>query len=375
MSRLLAPGWPLLLALVPLGCSDASRVNAGGSSFIYPVMLQWTRTYEREQNVQIDYQATGSGNGIQQTIARTINFGCTDAFIKDDLLKKAAGIGGEMVHIPLVMGGVVPVYNLPGVEQPLNFTGAILADVYLGRITRWNDPRIAAINPGVALPDEEIVPVSRSDGSGTTAIFTDFLSKNSPEWKEKVKSGTSVSWPRGVGQRGNEGVAGHVLRSHFSIGYVELIYAIQNKIAYGAVETADSAAKNAKHAKAAGSELPASERVFLRASLETVSAAADAVLKDLAESKDPKKQAALAELRYSLTNAPGPKSYPISGTTWAVLYVRQPADAGPRIVAFLRWASQHGGEAQEAARKLGYAPLPKSLSDRVSAMLGRVTFE
>lgn len=358
----------LLLVGSLVGCSKVPRINGGGSSFVYPLMLQWSRSYERFCGVQVDYQATGSGNGVQQTIARTIHFGCTDAFIKDDLLAKARQKHSDMIHIPLALGAVVPIYNVPEAgKEGMRFSGTVLADMYLGKIRYWDDPAIVALNPEKKLPHREIVVVSRADGSGTTAIFTDYLSKVSAEWKKQVGSGTTVSWPKeasNVGQRGNEGVAGQVSRAPYSLGYVELIYATQNKLEYGSVETRDSAEKNAAHRAKSNSDLPIEQRVFLRASAENVTSAADAMLSKIPD-----------DLRYSLTNTVGPNSYPISGSVWAVLYVRQPNDIGPTLVEFLRWAIRAGGEGQDLARRMGYAPLPASLSERAQRRLDLVTFE
>ncbi|QVL32552.1 phosphate ABC transporter substrate-binding protein PstS [Telmatocola sphagniphila] len=355
--------WIFLLLLTTLtGCKDARRINAGGASFIYPAMLVWSREYEKLTGVQIDYQSTGSGNGVQQTLAQTINFGCTDAFIKDDLLEKAKQGRGEILHIPLAMGAVVPIYNLPEVNQPLNFTGTLLAEIFMGKVTHWNDPAIKEINPGLELPDREIVPVTRSDSSGTTSIFTDYLSKVSAEWKTKIKSGTTVNWPKGVGQRGNEGVAGHVFRSPYAIGYVELIFAVQNKVSYGKVESRDSTEKNAAHVAKTGLNSNIKERVFLLASLESVSAAADAAFVKIP-----------ADLRYSLTNISGPNSYPISGTNWAVLYKSQPEKLAEDIKKFLLWVTEYQGEGQKRVRELGYSPLPERLCNLIKLKLESIT--
>jgi len=344
--------------LLLTGCGESTRINGGGASFIYPIMLHWSRVYDREFQVEIDYQSTGSGNGIQQTIARTIQFGCTDAPIKNEQLDRARGINGEIIHIPLAMGGVVPIYNLPEATEPLRLNGSIIANIFLGKITFWDDAEIKAINPEVALPHREIVVARRSDSSGTTAIFTDYLSQANAEWKEKVKSGTTVKWPVGVGQRGNEGVAGMVSRSPYSIGYVELIYAIQNKLAYGAVETRDSEIATKKASR------PLKDRTFLLATLETVTAAADAKFAEIPE-----------DLRYSLVFTKGENSYPIAGTNWAVLYVKQPASNGPQLVEFLRWTTRYDGDAQRHAKEMGYAPLPRALCERCEKRLNLVTFE
>lgn len=342
------PGLLSLLALAPAGCGNETRINGGGASFIYPLMLMWTKAYDDKFHIQIDYQSTGSGNGQQQTIAQTINFGCTDAFINDANLKKADGIGGAIVHVPLVMGAVVPIYNIHGVGEGMRFTGEIIADMYLGKIVWWDDPALKEINLDLALPHEKINLARRADSSGTTAIFTDYLNKVSKEWTKEM-TGTSPSWPKTVqivGVRGNEGVAGFVQRTSNSFGYVELIYARQNNVTFGPVKNK------------AGD--------FVQPSLESVTAAAAASKHDILQ-KHP-------DLRFSLTNAPGKQSYPISGVNWAVLYKKQAAVPGKDLVTFLRWATKYGGEGQEQAAKLGYAPLPEWLTREVEKNLDSIEF-
>jgi phosphate transport system substrate-binding protein len=323
------------------GGESAERLNGGGASFIFPMMSRWTHEYEKQKGVKVNYQSIGSGGGIQQMTAKTFDFGCSDAPMNEEQLKKAAEVGGDVIHIPLVMGGVVPAYNLPGVEQPIKFTGPVLADIFLGKIKKWNDKALADLNPDAKLPDLDISVAHRSDGSGTTHIFVDYLSKVSPEWKEKVGVGTSVKWPTGVGQKGNEGVAGHVGRTSGSIGYVELIYALQNNIKYGPVQNKEGA--------------------FVSASLDSVTAAANAALTDIPE-----------DLRYSLTNAPGKESYPISGTSWGVIYVNQPSGKGQAVVDFLRWCL-HGG--QDFTKELHYARIPQGLVERADKKLDSVKFK
>jgi phosphate transport system substrate-binding protein len=317
------------LCLLLAGCQAQPRINAGGSSFIYPLMLKWSRVYAAEKNVQVDYQSTGSGNGIQQMIVGTIDFGCTDAPMSADQLASAKTHAGDVIHIPLVMGGVVPVYNLPGVEGTINFGGPALAGIFLGTITKWNDPAIAETNPGTVLPDQHILVVSRSDPSGTTAIFADYIAKVAPElWKQKEmpKPGTAVRWPAGEAQKGNEGVAGLVQRVPGAISYVELKYAHDLGLKFGAVR--NRAGK------------------FVQASPESVTSAA-ASLKEIPQ-----------DLCFSLTDADGEATYPISGTTWAVLYQRHPP-ACP-LVEFLNWAVDPQG-GQKYARELHYAPLTPEL--------------
>ncbi|MCE9533076.1 MAG: phosphate ABC transporter substrate-binding protein PstS [Planctomycetes bacterium] len=346
--RLSVSGILAILALVPAGCSDATRINGGGASFIYPLMLMWTKVYDDQYHIQIDYQSTGSGNGQQQTIAKTINFGCSDAVISDANLKKAESLGGPIVHVPLVMGAVVPIYNIQGVAEGMRFSGELIADMYLGKITYWDDPALLSLNPVLKLPHEKINLARRSDSSGTTAIFTDFLSKVSKEWTKEMV-GTTPAWPKAVqivGQRGNEGVAGFVQRTSNSFGYVELIYAKQNHVTFGKVRN--------------------KEGQFVEATLASVTAAAEASREGILK-KHP-------DLRYSLTNAPGADSYPITGTNWALLYVNQPAKPGRDLVQFLRWATTFGGDGQDHARKLGYAPLPEWLATEVGKKLDSIEF-
>jgi phosphate ABC transporter phosphate-binding protein len=331
------------VALVAFGCNrsgsgSAPRLNAGGSTFVYPMMSKWASEYEKAKGAQVNYQSVGSGGGIQQMTAKTFDFGCTDAPMNEEQLQKARETGGEVVHIPLAMGGVVPTYSLEEVAEPLRFSGPVLADIFMGKIKKWNDPALLALNPNANLPDKDIVVVHRSEGSGTTYIWADYLSKVSPEWKEKVGVATSVKWPVGTGQKGNEGVAGLVQRTPGSIGYVELIYATQNNIKFGSVRN--------------------KEGQFVTASLESVTAAADNALSLIPE-----------DLRYSITDAPGKNSYPVAGTVWAVIYVNQPADKGTAVVEFLKWITHEG---QEFTAELHYARLPKGLIEKVDGKLSLV---
>jgi phosphate ABC transporter phosphate-binding protein len=319
------------------GAGGTDRLDGAGSSFVYPMMSKWASEYQKAKGVKVNYQSIGSGGGIQQMTAKTVNFGCTDAPLNDEQLEKAKQEGGEVVHIPLVMGGVVPIYNLPDVQE-LRFTGPVLADIFLNKIKKWNDPALTKLNPNAKLPDQEILVVHRSEGSGTTYIWVEYLSKVSDEWKKKVGVGTSVNWPTGAGAKGSEGVSGAVARSPGSISYVELIYALQNKIKYGSVQNR--------------------EGNFVEPSLESVTAACNAALTNIR-----------ADLRYSLTDAPGKDSYPISGTVWAVVYVDQPAGKGKAVVDFLRWVTHDG---QAFAKALQYATLPEGLVKRVDEKLAAV---
>ena len=305
--------------------SNPLLLNAAGATFPYPIYSKWFDTYHTAHpNIQINYQSIGSGGGIRQLLAGTVDFGASDGPMSDDQLAQAKF---KILHFPTVLGAVIPTYNVSGVSTDLNFTQKALAGIYLGTITKWNDPEITKANPGVKLPGEDIVVVHRSDGSGTSYIFTDFLSKASDDWKNKVGKGTSVNWPVGLGGKGNEGVSGLVKQTPNAIGYIELIYAVQNNIPYGKVQNA------------AGK--------FVKADLAGVTAAA-ASIKDLPE-----------DFRVSITNAPGATSYPISSFTW-LLIPAQISDAGKReaIKDFLRWMLVDGQKFNEG---LSYAQLPRSL--------------
>jgi phosphate transport system substrate-binding protein len=308
-----------------------------GATFPFPLYSKWSQVYAAERGVRINYQSIGSGGGIRQFIAKTVDFGATDGPMTDEQIAQA---GGRVLHIPTVAGAVVLVYNVPGVRVGLKFTPGVLADIFLGAITRWNDPRIRQANPGVTLPDAEIVVVHRSDGSGTTAIWVNYLSKVSPRWKSRVGEGTSVSWPTGLGGKGNEGVAELVNRIPNSLGYVELAYALTSKMTYGDVQNA------------AGR--------FIRPSLETTT---NAVAGALAAIPD--------DFRIFLTNPPGRDAYPVAGFTWILIYGEQ-ADPvkGKALVDFLWWAVHDG---QKYAPTLLYAPLPKSLVVRIESTLRSVT--
>jgi len=297
-------------------------INGAGATFPYPIYSKWFDEYQKTHpNVRINYQSIGSGGGIKQLTEQTVFFGASDGPMTDAQLHAAHG---AILHFPTVLGGVVPVYNVEGVTAPLRFSGSLLAGIYLGKVTKWNDPAIAKLNPGVKLPPNDIAVVHRSDGSGTTYIFCDFLSKVSSDFKQKVGVATSVSWPAGVGAKGNEGVSGLVRQTPGAIGYVELIYALQNKITFGDVQ--NSAGK------------------FVTASLESVTAAAAGVTMP-------------DDFRVSITNADGADAYPIASFTWMLLY-QHPTDKArsAAMVDFLKWALSDG---QKFAPGLGYAPLPQ----------------
>jgi phosphate ABC transporter phosphate-binding protein len=324
-----------VLGLGVHGCgSGAQRLNAGGATFVFPMMSKWADEYKKSKGVEVNYQSIGSGGGIQQMTAQTLDFGCSEGPMNEEQLKKAKETNGDVVHIPLVMGAVVPAYNVD-VKEPLKFSGPVLAEIFLGKIKKWNDKALQDLNPGIDLPALDIAVVHRSDGSGTTYIFVDYLSKVSPAWKDKVGVGTSVSWKVGVGQKGNEAVAKYTADTPGAIGYIELIYALQKNIKYGVVKN--------------------KEGEFVKASLESVTAAAGNALKEIPE-----------DLRYSITDAAGKDSYPISGTTWAVVYVKQPSDKTKLIVDFLRWVTHEG---QDLTANLHYARLPKGLVERLEKKL------
>jgi phosphate transport system substrate-binding protein len=316
-------------------------INGAGATFPYPMYSKWFDEYHKKNaNLQINYQSIGSGGGIKQVTEGTVDFGATDGPMNDEQLKTFQDKHGfGILHFPTVMGAVVPTYNIAGVEATLNFTPDALAGIFLGKITKWNDPGIAGTNKGVKLPAEDIVVVHRADGSGTTYCWTDYLSKVSDEWKTKVGKGTSVNWPVGLGGKGNEGVTGTVKNTPNSIGYVELIYAESNKIPYGNVKNA------------AGT--------FVKASLAAVSAAAAGTAKEMPD-----------DFRVSITNAPGKASYPISTFTW-LLIPEKFSDAAKRdaIKGFLKWAL---GEGQNYAEALSYAKLPKEVVDKETKAINKV---
>jgi phosphate transport system substrate-binding protein len=317
-----------------------TTLNGAGATFPYPIYSKWFSEYHNaHSDVQINYQPIGSGGGIRQLTEATVDFGASDMPMTDEQLQEAESkLQTKVLNIPTVLGAVVPVYNIPGVSAELKFTPDVLAGIYLGRIANWNDKAIAAANPGVSFPNQEIVVVHRSDGSGTTFIWTDYLSKVSPEWKSQVGSGTSVKWPKGVGGKGNEGVSGTVRLLPGAIGYVELIYAVQNKILFGSVR--NSAGR------------------FLKASLEGVTAAAASV---------PKMP---ADFRVSITNAPGKDAYPISSFTWMLIPVHSKDPAKGKILAdFLNWMVSDG---QSMTNALDYAPLPANVAAKVKSALKQV---
>jgi phosphate transport system substrate-binding protein len=327
-----------VVTVMMAGAAGAQNINAAGATFPYPIYNKWFTEYaQAHPNVKINYQPIGSGGGIKQVSEGTIDFGASDMPVTDEAIASAKV---KFFHIPTVLGAVVPVYNVPGVSKPLNFSGDVIADIYLGKITKWNDPRIAKDNPGVSLPDKQILAVYRSESSGTTFIFTDYLSKVSPDWKAKVGANSAVKWgPVGVGAAKNEGVAAMVRQTPGAFGYVELIYALSNKMEYGAVKNA------------AGK--------FLLGSPEGVTAAAAASAKTMP-----------ADYRVSITNAQGATSYPISSFTY-LLIPKQFADPakGAAVKGFLEWMLEHG---ESEASGMGYAQLPAQVQTMVKKTITTV---
>jgi phosphate transport system substrate-binding protein len=324
-----------LLALVAAGAS-AQNINGAGATFPYPIYSRWFSEYKQQNpSVQINYQPIGSGGGIRQVTEGTIDFGASDVTMTDEQLSQAKI---KVIALPTVLGAVVPVYTIPGVNKNLNFSGDVIADIYLGKISKWSDPRIAKDNPGVSFPDKAILPVYRSDSSGTSFIFTDFLSKVSPDFKSKVGAATAVKWPAGIGQKGNEGVAGMVRQSPYSFGYVELIFARGNNMTYGSVKN--------------------STGKFIQASTDSVTAAAAA------------SKSMPADFRISITNAPGAESYPISSYTWLLIPTHSTDPAkGKALVGFLTWMLDKG---QNEASMMTFAPLPKQVQDMVRKSLVQI---
>jgi phosphate transport system substrate-binding protein len=326
----------MLCMILALPLVAQTTLNGAGATFPYPMYSKWFSDYNKlHPDVQINYQSIGSGGGIRQVLAGTVDFGASDGPMTDEQLGQAKV---KILHIPTVLGAVVPAYNVPGVTGEIKFTPDVLANIFLGKITNWNDPAIAKANPGVNFPNQTIIIVHRSDGSGTTYIFTDYLSKVSSEWANSVKKGTTVSWPLGLGGKGNEGVAGQIRQLQGAIGYIELIYAVQNKIPYGSVKNG------------AGN--------FVKASLEGVTEAAASV------------KTMPADFRVSITNAPGKTAYPISSFTWLLVPVKsKDQKTGKILTDFVDWMVTEG---QKTTAQLTYAPLPDSVVEKVKTAIKQV---
>lgn len=313
-----------------------TQLNGAGATFPYPMYSKWFSEYHKlHPDVEINYQSIGSGGGIRQVLNGTVDFGASDGPMTDEQLKEAKF---KILHIPTVLGADVPAYNVSGVNAELKFTPEVLAGIFLGKIQKWNDPALTRANPGVNLPDKSIIVIHRSDGSGTTYIFTDYLSKVSKEWEAAAGKGTSVKWPVGLGGKGNEGVAGQIRQLDGAIGYVELIYAVENKITYGSVKNA------------AGN--------FVKASLDSVTEAAASA---------PQMP---ADFRVSITNAPGKTAYPISSFTWLLIPEQAKDPKNGKIIAdFLAWMVSDG---QKMTNQLSYAPLPANVAEKVKAAIKQV---
>ena len=327
----------LLCVALAIPALGQTTLNGAGATFPYPMYSKWFSEYHKiHPDIEINYQSIGSGGGIRQVLAGTVDFGASDGPMTDEQLAQYKG--GKLFHIPTVLGAVVPAYNVPGVEGDLKFTPEALAGIFLGKITTWNDPAIQKENPGVKLPGDAIIVLHRSDGSGTTYIFTDYLSKVSSDWASSVGKNTSVKWPVGLGGKGNEGVAGMIRQMKGGIGYIELIYAVQNKIPYGIVRNA------------AGN--------YIKASLESVTAAAASV---------PKMP---ADFRVSITNAPGKDAYPISSFTWLLIPQQSKDPAKGKILNnFLNWMLDEG---EKMTSELTYAPLPANVVAKVRETVKQV---
>ena len=321
------------LALPVMG---QTTLNGAGATFPYPMYSKWFSEYNKlHSDVQINYQSIGSGGGIRQVLNGTVDFGASDGPMSDEQLAQAKT---KILHIPTVLGAVVPAYNVPGISGEIKFTPEALAGIFLGKVQKWNDAAITQANPGVNFPDKPIIVIYRSDGSGTTFIFTDYLSKISKDWSNTVGKGTSVKWQIGMGGKGNEGVAGQIRQLQGSIGYVELVYAVENKITYGSIKNA------------AGN--------FVKASLDGVTEAA---------ASSPKMP---ADFRVSITNAPGKTAYPISSFTWLLIPVQAKDPKKGKIIAdFLDWMASDG---QKMTSQLSYAPLPQNVAEKVKAAIKQI---
>jgi phosphate transport system substrate-binding protein len=326
----------LLCLAVALPALGQTTLNGAGATFPNPMYQKWFSEYHKAHpDIQFNYQSIGSGGGIRQVLAQTVDFGASDGPMTDEQLSQAKT---KILHIPTVLGAVVPAYNVPGVSSELKFTPEALAGIFLGKITTWNDPAIAKANPGVSLPNQTIIVIHRSDGSGTTYIFTDYLSKISSEWQNGPGKGTSVKWPVGLGGKGNEGVAGMIRQMQGGIGYIELIYAVQNKIDYGSVKNSSGA--------------------FVKASLDSVTAAAASA------------KSMPADFRVSITNAPGKEAYPISSFTWLLIPEKsKEASKGKILADFLTWMVDDG---QKMTADLTYAPLPGNVAEKVKGAIKQV---
>ena len=351
MRRLLAFGLLFLGLPLAVGCgksASAPRISAGGATFVDPIMQKWSAEYRKAKNVEIDYVAKGSGYGISNVTSKNLEFGCSDAPMTAKEVEAAKTAGGEVIHVPVAIGAVAMIYNLDGIKD-LKLSGEVLAEIYLRKITQWNDPKIAALNAGVALPGAPITPVVRDQSSGTTNIFTEYLAKRSAEFAKAPGVSKSPKWPEGVAPKSeNAGIAEFVKSTPNTIGYVELAFAKNNGIPYATLINKAGKAVNPDAA--------------------SVTAAVDAAMKV----KQDKEPYSLHPLTYSFTDAEGDGAYPIVGASYAILFKKQPRDKGPAIVEFLKWVAADG---QQFAAELDYAPLPGGLSKKAQEVLRTVTFE
>lgn len=349
---------PVIAILLFAGCTGGGgkpnagaeeiTINGAGASFPYPLISKWSYEYHKiNPSIKINYQSIGSGGGIKQTMAKTVDFGASDAPLKEEEYARMKGI----LHIPETIGAVVVVYNIPGVESGLKLSGDVIADIFLGRITSWNDPRIAELNPGVSLPDKGIIVAHRSDGSGTTFVFSDYLSAVSEDWKEKVGKGKSLNWPLGLGGKGNEGVAGLVKQNPYSIGYVELAYAIENRITYAHIKNREGR--------------------FIEPSIDTVAAAAAGAVPTLPRGDE-------SWSKVTIVNSPGENAYPISSFTYLLVYrdlsvIPGMTEAKARaLVKFLWWVIHDG---QKYAPELQYATLPEEVVKLNEETIKLITYQ
>ena len=325
-----------LFVCVSLAVAAGPLINGAGATFPYPIYSKWFSEFHKQnQSIEINYQSIGSGGGIKQLIAKTVDFGASDAPMSDAELKAAPS---PILHVPTVLGAVVITYNLPDAKKPLRLTSDVLADIFMGKITKWNDPRLVALNPGATLPAKDVVVVSRADSSGTTYVFTDYLAKAAPEWKAKVGSGKAVKWPVGMAQKGNEGVTGQIKNTPGSIGYVELVYAASEKMPMA--------------------ELKNRAGEFAAPSLKSVESAAAGALKAMP-----------SDYRISIVDSDGKGAYPISSFTYLLVYKTMPKEKGAEIVQFLRWAMKDG---QAMAAGLNYAPMPPALVKKVEVTINSI---
>lgn len=329
----------LLYFILGAATEAATFINGAGATFPYPLYSKWFFEYQKKDpEVQMNYQSIGSGGGIRQFTENTVDFGATDSPMTDEQLRK---LPSPILHIPTVLGAVVLTYNLPGVATGLKLTPEVIADLFLGKITQWNDPRIQTLNPDAKLPQDSVILVHRSDGSGTTSILTDYLSKVSPDWKSKVGTGTAVQWPVGLGGKGNEGVSGLVKQTPGALGYVELIFAETNHLSYAAVKN--------------------SSGQFVLPSVKSVTAAAESSSKNIPD-----------DFRVSITNASGLQAYPMSAFTYLLIHQSMDKEKGEKVTKFLHWAVTDG---QKDAAKLYYAPLPSNLAKKVDAKIKTIVLK